>query len=83
MNPEALLDTLLAELNEGVVACEPDGRVMLFNRAAAELLGRDRPLRRGSSIYRVFFLPGLEWRVPLSFSLRIFQPGMFPATHSC
>jgi DNA polymerase-3 subunit epsilon len=65
MNPEALLDTLLAELNEGVVACEPDGRVMLFNRAAAELLGRDRPLRRGSSIYRHCYRPPLEHALDL------------------
>ena len=60
MNPEALLETLLAELNEGVVACQPDGKVTLFNRAAAELLGRAGPLRRGSSIYRFCSRPPLE-----------------------
>jgi hypothetical protein len=65
MNPEALLDTLLSELNEGVVACEPDGRVTLFNRAAEELLGKERPLRRGSSIYRLCSRQPLEHALDL------------------
>lgn len=65
MNPEALLDTLLSELKEGVVACEPDGRVTLFNRAAEELLCRDLPLCRGFSIYRFCSRPPLEHALDL------------------
>ncbi|MRU15476.1 PAS domain-containing protein [Roseovarius sp. A21] len=45
---KALFEALLRDLAEGVVVVTPDNRLMLFNRAAEELLGDlglDRPLR--------------------------------------
>ncbi|MEO0386041.1 MAG: exonuclease domain-containing protein, partial [Pseudomonadota bacterium] len=44
---KALFETLVHDLADGVVVATPDGRVMLFNRAATALLGPlglDRPL---------------------------------------
>jgi DNA polymerase-3 subunit epsilon len=45
---KALFEALLRDLAEGVVVVTPDNRLMLFNRAAEEMLGDlglDRPLR--------------------------------------
>ncbi|WP_306153144.1 exonuclease domain-containing protein [Roseovarius sp. MMSF_3281] len=45
---KALFEALLRDLAEGVVVVTPDNRLMLFNRAAEDLLGDlglDRPLR--------------------------------------
>ncbi|MXY32843.1 MAG: 3'-5' exonuclease [Boseongicola sp. SB0664_bin_43] len=46
---KALLEALLRELADGVVVISPDGRILLYNRVAAALLGPlglDRPLER-------------------------------------
>jgi len=46
---KALLEALLRELADGVVVVSSDGRILLYNRAAAILLGSlglDRPLSR-------------------------------------
>jgi len=52
MDPESLLKTLLQELKDGVIVCDPAARVALFNRAAEDLFGRRQPLRKGLSLFK-------------------------------
>ena len=60
MNPETLLKTLLHELKDGVIACDADAKITLFNPAAANLFGRHKPLRKGGSLYKLCFQPPVE-----------------------
>ncbi len=49
-----------ASMSEGVVAVDPDERVLLMNDAAARLLGLPRPLEVGSELWREVRFPDLE-----------------------
>ncbi|MDH3391245.1 MAG: PAS domain-containing protein, partial [Desulfobulbaceae bacterium] len=51
MDTEALLQTLLHELQDGVIVCDPDGKITLFNQAAADLFGDSQAISSGDSLY--------------------------------
>ena len=48
---ETLLQTLLDDLQEGMIACSPEGTITLFNKAAADLFGGWDSLKNNSSVY--------------------------------
>jgi DNA polymerase-3 subunit epsilon len=60
MDHEALLQTLLHELHDGVVVCTPDARIILFNQAAAELLGGHQAISNGDSLYSLCLQSPIE-----------------------
>ena len=47
------LETVLRELNEGVVVCDVQGRILLYNPAAMRILGHNAPLGLGRSLYNL------------------------------
>lgn len=51
---------IYTSMSEGVVAVDPDERVLLMNTAAARLLGLDEPLPVGSELWRAVRFPELE-----------------------
>ncbi len=65
MDHGALLKTLLHELQEGVIVCDPDAKITLFNRAAADLFCRGQSLCRGTSLYDLCTRPPLEQALSL------------------
>jgi len=60
MDHKHLLKTLLQEIKDGVIVCEPDATISLFNPAAEGLFGRDQLLRRGISLFTLCFQPPVE-----------------------
>ena len=44
MDNEILLQTLLHELQDGVIVCDADAKITLFNQAAADFFGKARQL---------------------------------------
>lgn len=44
------LDTVLAHMSEGILLCDPRGRIQIYNRAARELLGDPPALSRGRAL---------------------------------
>ncbi len=54
------LETILASLQEGVVAVDANERVVLMNRAAAQLLGLSAPLGPGGALWEKLRFPELE-----------------------
>jgi hypothetical protein len=48
---ETLLQTLLDDLQEGVIACSSEGTITLFNKAAATLFGGWESLKNSNSVY--------------------------------
>ncbi|MEJ2520474.1 MAG: exonuclease domain-containing protein [Desulfuromonadales bacterium] len=67
------LAALMAELPYGVVVCNLDGRIMLYNRLASEMLGggadRERTIGLGRSIF------GILDRAPLVHALEVINHG--------
>ena len=57
---EKFLQTLLHGLKDGVIVCDRAAKVIFSNNAAREVFSRSRSLRRGSSLYRLFFRPPVE-----------------------
>jgi len=53
MDPGPLLNTLLHEVKDGVIVCDPDAKITIFNRAAKELFGQSLPLSEGESLYKL------------------------------
>jgi DNA polymerase-3 subunit epsilon len=51
MEHETLLQTLLHELQDGVIVCDTDATITLFNRAAADLFGGSQSISSGNSLY--------------------------------
>ncbi|KPK23173.1 MAG: hypothetical protein AMJ61_16155 [Desulfobacterales bacterium SG8_35_2] len=60
MDQAALLKTILHELNDGVIVCDPDARITLFNPAAEDLFDRSHLLSRGQSLYNLFYQPPVD-----------------------
>ena len=60
MDNEILLETLLHELQDGVIVCDADARIALFNQAAADFLGRSQAISKGDSLYSLFLKPPVE-----------------------
>ena len=63
----ALLNTLLHELKDGVIVCDPDAKIRLFNQAAETLFDQNPPLCHGNSLYS-FCLQG-----PVEHALNLLQ----------
>ena len=53
MDPGPLLNTLLHEVKDGVIVCDPDAKITIFNRAAKELFAQSLPLSEGESLYKL------------------------------
>jgi len=51
MDNETLLQTLLHELQDGVIVCAPDATITLFNQTAADLFGTSQSISHGASLY--------------------------------
>jgi DNA polymerase-3 subunit epsilon len=65
----ARLETVITELDEGVVVCDADARVMLYNPAALRALGGELCLGLGRSLY------GLVSRAPIEHALDALRSG--------
>ena len=65
MNHAALLKTLLHELKDGVIVCDPDAKIALFNQAAEDLFGRGQSLCKGNSLYNLCFRPPVDHALSL------------------
>jgi len=65
MNHAALLKTLLHELKDGVIVCDPDAKIALFNQAAEDLFGRSQSLCKGKSLYNLCFKPPVDHALSL------------------
>ncbi|EIJ43945.1 exonuclease, DNA polymerase III, epsilon subunit family [Beggiatoa alba B18LD] len=48
------LETILRDLDSGVIVCDTQGRIVLYNPAALHILGNHAALGLGRSIYEVF-----------------------------
>lgn len=57
MDHGALLKTLLQELKDGVIVCDPEAKIILFNQAAEGLFGRRQSLSAGISLYNLCCRP--------------------------
>lgn len=51
MDRETLLQTLLRELQNGVIVCDPAGKISLFNQAAADLFDANPSISSGDPLY--------------------------------
>ena len=61
------LETVLREIREGVIVCDADGRILLYNPAAQAILDNNRALGLGRSLY------GLWARTPVEQTLQMLQ----------
>ena len=48
------LETILLDLSEGVIVCNLDNRVLLYNQSAAEILGQPEALGLGRRLFGLF-----------------------------
>jgi len=62
------LEAVLQQLDDGVVVCDADGRILLYNPAALRVLGNDAALGLGRSIYKVLA------RKPVEHTLHVLTP---------
>lgn len=60
MDHETLLQTLLYELQDGVVVCGPDATIILFNQTASDLFGISQAISHGVSLYSLCFQAPIE-----------------------
>ncbi len=72
-----LLSGILAELPEGVLVCDPEGRIILYNERARQWLG-DPPIGLGRSLLSVFD-PGLFRQALEDVASRLKRAGREPA----
>jgi len=54
------LEAVLKELDDGVIVCDAEGRVLLYNPAALRVLGNDASLGLGRSVYNVLARKPIE-----------------------
>lgn len=57
---KARLETVLKELNEGVLVCDGQGRVLLYNPAAVRILANAPALGLGRSLYKLLAAAPIE-----------------------
>jgi len=50
---ETILQTLLDDLQEGIIVCCPDGTITLFNKAAADIFGGEKSIQPVDSLYNL------------------------------
>jgi len=60
MDHESLLKTLLHGLKDGVVVCDPEATIILFNQAAEALFGPGNMRRQSQSLYNLCYRPPVE-----------------------
>jgi len=65
MDHEALLQTLLHELQDGVVVCAPDATITLFNQTASDLFGGSHSISNGTSLYSLCLQAPVEHALEL------------------
>jgi DNA polymerase-3 subunit epsilon len=65
MDNDILLQTLLHELQDGVIVCNADARIALFNQAAADFFGRSQAISKGDSLYSLFLKSPVEHALDL------------------
>jgi DNA polymerase-3 subunit epsilon len=54
VDSEILLQTLLQELKDGVIVCNHEAKIVIFNQAAADLFDQDNKLlSKGTSLFRL------------------------------
>jgi signal transduction histidine kinase len=54
MTQETLLQTIIQTMKGGVVACDAEQHITLFNRAAQNLLNQNKSLKPGAPLYSLF-----------------------------
>jgi DNA polymerase-3 subunit epsilon len=65
MEPGALLKTLLHELQDGVIVCDPAAKITLFNKAAEDLFDHSQALCKGESLYNLCLQAPVEHALSL------------------
>ena len=70
------LETILRELMEAVVVCDPNARILLYNSAARRLFHHNEALSLGQSLYR------LCARAPIEHTLRMLRHRAAKKIHS-
>ena len=65
MDYEILLQTLLHELQDGVIVCDADAKITLFNQAAADFFGKGQAISNGDSLYSHFLKSPVEHALDL------------------
>jgi DNA polymerase III subunit epsilon len=61
------LETVLREIREGVIVCDPEGRILLYNPAAQSILDNTHSLGLGRSLYSLWA------RTPVEHTLQMLQ----------
>jgi DNA polymerase III subunit epsilon len=54
------LETVLRELDLGVMVCSPDGKILLYNPAVRRILGKELELGLGRSVFNLFTRDSLD-----------------------
>ncbi len=54
------LETILRELDLGVMVCSPDGKILLYNQAANRILGKEFEVGLGRSVFNLFTRQSLD-----------------------
>lgn len=75
---KARLETVLRELSEGVLVCDRDARILLYNPAALKLLPNRTALGLGRSLYELWTRAPIESTQQL-LNYRQQHPGSRPA----
>lgn len=65
MDHETILQTLLHELQDGVIVCAPDATITLFNQTAANLFGGSQSISSGDSLYTLCLQSPVEHALEL------------------
>ena len=62
---EILLQTILDELQDGVIVCAPDATITLFNKTAADLFDCNHSISPGASLYTLVLRAPVEHALEL------------------
>ena len=65
MDHEILLQALLQELQDGVIVCDTDAKIIIFNEAAADLLDGSQAISNGDSLYALCLKSPIEHALDL------------------
>ncbi len=65
MDYELLLNSLMQGLQQGAVICGPEADIVLFNQAAAEVLGTGMRIKTGDSLYSLCSRPPVAHAIDL------------------
>ena len=65
MDHETLLQTLLHEMHDGVIVCNTDATITLFNKAATDLFAGSQSVSNGDSLYTLCLKPPVDHALDL------------------